>query len=245
MKSTVFISRIDPNPYNERSMNQEDIEILAESIRRDGLFEVPVVYAKGERYVLLSGHRRVNALAMLGESKTEVSVVPAPLSPSEEQEMLAEANIHRSSPEEIRTEVKLAERAWNTMDKGRRARLRDEYLKKFREECRDNPSYHADPDRYTDANFRPVHDYIRQITGLTVSNSTIKRYLIEMLPEEKRPKKEKPVKVYTAADIVRQANTLAGMLALYVTQDPDLQLAIQDTVEMTGRLIEQLGKETR
>ena len=57
MKQTVEISRIDPNPLNERSMKPEDIEIIAESIRKDGLFESPVVYPKAGRYVLLSGHR--------------------------------------------------------------------------------------------------------------------------------------------------------------------------------------------
>ncbi len=245
MRSTVFISRIDPNPLNERSMNQEDIEIMAESIRRDGLFEVPVVYPKGERYVLLSGHRRVNALAMLGEAKTEVNIVPAPATPSEEQEILAEANIHRSTPEELRTEVKLAQRAWNTMAKERRAKLREEYLQRFKAASTGIPAYDADPDRYISANFRPVHDYIRQITGLTASNSTIKRCLMDLVPEESRPEEKKTVRPVTAADVQRRAEALAGTITLYRTDDPDLMLAMQDTLDMTERLIEQLGKETK
>ena len=99
-----------------------------------------------------------NALAMLGEAKTEVNIVPAPATPSEEQEILAEANIHRSTPEELRTEVKLAQRAWNTMAKERRAKLREEYLQRFKAASAGIPAYDADPDRYISANFRPVHD---------------------------------------------------------------------------------------
>ena len=127
----------------------------------------------------------------------------------------------------------------------RRARLREEYLKKFGEANRGNPAYEADPAKFTDANFRPVHDYIRQITGLTASNSTIKRYLMEMIPEENRPKKDKPVRPATATDVKKHAEVLVGMLALYETQDPDLLVAIGDFMEMAGRLIEQLGKETK
>ena len=244
MKQTVEISRIDPNPLNERSMKPEDIEIIAESIRKDGLFESPVVYPKAGRYVLLSGHRRLAALRMLGVTEAEVRVVPCPSSLAEEQEILAEANIHRSSPEEIRTEVKLAERAWNSMDKDRCAILREAYLKKFREANQGNPAYAEDPDKFITGNFRPVHDYIRQINGLTASNSTIKRYLMEILPEECRPSEgTSRVKPITLRDVRRCAKTFAGMLETYQTDDPELLNTVGDALEMTEKLLERLDKE--
>ena len=127
----------------------------------------------------------------------------------------------------------------------RRAALREAYLKKFREANQGNPAYAEDPDKFITGNFRPVHDYIRQITGLTASNSTIKRCLMDLVPEESRPEEKKTVRPVTATDVQRRAEALAGTITLYRTDDPDLMLAMQDTLDMTERLIEQLGKEAK
>ena len=45
----------------------------------------------------------------------------------------------------------------------RRTALREAYLKKFRVANQGNHAYAEDPDKFITGNFRPVHDYIRQI----------------------------------------------------------------------------------
>ena len=68
---------------------------------------------------------------------------------------------------------------------------------------------------------------------------------MDLVPEESRPEEKKTVRPVTATDVQRRAEALAGTITLYRTDDPDLMLAMQDTLDMTERLIEQLRKETK
>ena len=64
---------IKPNPKQPRvTFNEETLEELAESIRRDGVFEPIIVRKSGSGYELVSGERRVRASIMAG-----LEVVPA------------------------------------------------------------------------------------------------------------------------------------------------------------------------
>ncbi len=56
------VSLIDPNPYQPRKNFDEDrLNELADSIHRHGLLQPVVVVARGDRYILVAGERRLRA----------------------------------------------------------------------------------------------------------------------------------------------------------------------------------------
>ena len=55
------ISRIDPDPRNPRAPTDTEVDVLARSIRSDGLLQPILVRPNGERYVIVAGHRRFAA----------------------------------------------------------------------------------------------------------------------------------------------------------------------------------------
>ena len=103
----ISLKDIELNPDNElfRMMdNEEDIRILAEDIRRNGLLHNLVVYPKSEgkekKFVLLSGERRYKAMDYLqrqGEAKWNVvkncHVITTELSENERKVILYSANL--------------------------------------------------------------------------------------------------------------------------------------------------------
>ena len=103
----ISLKDIELNPDNElfRMMdNEEDIRILAEDIRRNGLLHNLVVYpkleGKGKKFVLLSGERRYKAMDYLqrqGEAKWNVvkncHVITTELSENERKVILYSANL--------------------------------------------------------------------------------------------------------------------------------------------------------
>ena len=103
----ISLKDIELNPDNElfRMMdNEEDIRILAEDIRRNGLLHNLVVYPKREgkekKFVLLSGERRYKAMDYLqrqGEAKWNVvkncHVITTELSENERKVILYSANL--------------------------------------------------------------------------------------------------------------------------------------------------------
>jgi len=56
------VSSIDPNPYQPRKNFDEDrLNELADSIHQHGLLQPVVVVARGDRYILVAGERRLRA----------------------------------------------------------------------------------------------------------------------------------------------------------------------------------------
>ena len=102
----IALSNIRTNPDNEifRELDDDDdIRILADDIKRNGLMHNLVVFPAEEEgrevWVLLSGERRFRALKLLeGEGDTSWSVVrncnviTTPLSPNEKKVLLYSAN---------------------------------------------------------------------------------------------------------------------------------------------------------
>lgn len=90
---------IDPNPLNPRE-KLPDVDQIADNIKQIGLVEPVAVWRVGERYELISGHRRWAAFLMLAEREpTEVlwKTIPARvLSPSQAtaELMLVSAQVH-------------------------------------------------------------------------------------------------------------------------------------------------------
>ena len=102
----ISLADIRLNPDNEifrQNDNGEDIEILAEDIKRNGLLHNLVVFPEQEDgktvYVLLSGERRYRALMLLQEQDAtwnaakNCNVVTTPLSPNEKKVILYSANL--------------------------------------------------------------------------------------------------------------------------------------------------------
>lgn len=102
----ISLADIRLNPDNEifrQNDNGEDIEILAEDIKRNGLLHNLVMFPEQEDgktvYVLLSGERRYRALMLLQEQDAtwneakNCNVVTTPLSPNEKKVILYSANL--------------------------------------------------------------------------------------------------------------------------------------------------------
>ena len=225
-KKTLFIQMKDikPNRLNKRSMDLEEIEVLSESIKDAGLINPLVVYQNQDgSYTLLDGHRRYRALELMGRAGTNqvpCIVVDKPSDEVREQELMANGNIHRSKPEDLKHEIEVANVLWNTMSKTRRDKLTQEYKQKFIDKFCNDEKYQENPSQFLSNRFRPRIDYIRAITGLDYSNKTVTSTLSEILKaksEKLNPKIEKEIKekVITSKDIIRYIKSLKGMLMTY------------------------------
>lgn len=190
------VESIQENPLNKRSMDDEEIQILAESIQSVGLMNPLAVYPYpyDEKYIVLSGHKRLRAIKLLGIQEVECAIHDAPSSDINEKEQMLQANMHRSSKEDILNEVAIAEGIWERMPK----ELQNKYSKKYQEEfLKKNPEKSI-------KEFRPKLEYIIHMTGLSKSYRTVQDYILqsevlkaeteEINQEETSKKKEKKKK---------------------------------------------------
>ena len=223
---------IEPNPLNMRSMNADEIKVIQDSILEVGLLHPLTVYEESAgRYILVSGHKRFEALKNLGrsgKSKVQCTVVDKPADVSKEAELLARANVHRSSPDQIRREVEIVNGLWNTMDTSRRKALTEKYRESFIEANQWDPKFIEDQTKFIAQRFRPRADYINQITGLNVSNRTITTYLKDTLKKEsegyaEEPKKEKRI---TEKMILKSVDSLSGLIESFKTSNPGIDIPL-------------------
>lgn len=91
----ILISRIDPNPFQPRSLfTEEAITELAQSIDRDGLVQPVVVRPNGVRgFQLISGERRLRAFQKLG--REEIPAIIQPMSDEESAISALQENLKR------------------------------------------------------------------------------------------------------------------------------------------------------
>ena len=241
----VPISKIKYNPRNDRSMLPDDLSIIADSISRFGMMQRPVVFEEGDHYVLLAGHRRIGALKQIqdrlanGEELPEGSPLQVPLTDVEvnimdkpadeftEQEILSEANIFRTRPEELQEEVQKSESAWNAFDEERKKRYREVLLRQFERIHKGTVAYERDPKAFIRANFRPSDEYVRMTTGRNLSKTTIRKASEgKLAPETSEDgaapaeKTEEERNQELMAKIKKQATTLIGMIQVAQTDDP-------------------------
>lgn len=89
------LTLIDENPDNSKIFNMEDIERLAETIKKEGFFGVVEVYQKPDgRYELSAGHRRTRAVRLLGWKTVPAVVVEMPTEQSKVRRKLIFSNIN-------------------------------------------------------------------------------------------------------------------------------------------------------
>ena len=82
--ATVPVSRVDPNPHQPRQdLDEAELEHLAASIREHGILQPLVLRARGERYEVVAGERRLRAAQRVG-----LEEVPAVLRDVPDEQML-------------------------------------------------------------------------------------------------------------------------------------------------------------
>ena len=213
------MSDIHPNSLNNRSMTESEIENIKESILEVGLLHPLTVYEDTPGYyVLVSGHKRYEALKRLGRSNASIqcTIIDKPSTPNEEAEIMARANVHRSTPEQIQNECFLVNNLWNTMPKQRRDKLTEKYKKAFIKANENDPLYLQDPAAFMSNRFRARCEYINHITGLGLSNKTITKYLKEILKNESEEisEEKKPAKTRVITDkmLLKAIDGLCGLI---------------------------------
>lgn len=203
------IDRIIPNSMNRRSL--DGVDVIKESIRRTGrLFEPLLIYSKDEKYILLSGHRRYTAWKSLCDELDSswsrlvpCIVLPKPETEYDERILMSQANIHRSDPEEIRNEVRIAIDIWNTMPEEKRQETKIWLKKRFIDEMETDVS-----EEYLRSNFRPKLEFVRFVTGIRSTNKTITK-IIQESSDEKQAKRKPEI---TKEKLLRQIKILTENL---------------------------------
>ena len=247
---TLDITDVVPNDNDTRKVDSLEQAYLTKSLDKVGMIEPIVVYPRDDgKYIILSGFRRYTAAKQLGWDKVTCKIVDKPEDDCVEQEYLAQANMHRSSPDALKNEVDIMDRAWNTMQDNRKNHIESELLDEFRESNENNPRYVDNPDAYTRRRFSAVNAYVAGMTGLSDSNPTVKRYLknienneagvneanVDTLSDsDTSPRTPKPV---TLKSLERSAKTFLKKLKSIHVDNRETTIAIEAAGQALTELI--------
>ena len=224
-------SQIEANQLNDRAMEGPGILDLANNIKKSNELLDPITVYKNDdgNYTILSGHRRFEAMKILGKSEIPCFIHEKPADVYEEQEILLSGNFHRSKPEDIKKELSKAAQNWEDMPDERREAFKEAIKKSFIARYQNTPKYKEDPAAFIRHNFFYKEEYIRIMTGLDYSNMTISRLLKEVAPrddvptvtaEEEEPEvKEKKAPKITGKKIMKEIDKLLGMIEVYEPDD--------------------------
>lgn len=93
----VSLNDIDPNPNQpRRSFDKEGLEMLAESLRQNGVLQPLIVVRKGNRYKIVAGERRFRAARIAG-----LVSVPCIVREMDEQKQLETALVENLQREDL------------------------------------------------------------------------------------------------------------------------------------------------
>ena len=83
----IWLNQIEPDEFNSEIYNVTGIEALADDIKLNGLLQFPLVrYMPGGKYMIISGHRRVQAIRLLAkEDPNQWNMVPVILDPEKDE----------------------------------------------------------------------------------------------------------------------------------------------------------------
>ena len=83
----IWLNQIEPDEFNSEIYNVTGIEALADDIKLNGLLQFPLVrYMPGGKYMIISGHRRVQAIRLLAkEEPNQWNMVPVILDPEKDE----------------------------------------------------------------------------------------------------------------------------------------------------------------
>ena len=170
---------ITQNPKNKLEIR--DLDVLENSIKTYGVLTPITVFwnPKNLSYTIISGHRRFEACRQLGMTTIPANVVEAPETAHDEFLEICAGNIARTSDDDILAQVKGAVDYWESLSEEEqepiRKRLNVAYKKRMTKkdpECRD---------------FRPRDEFVRAITGISLSARSIARKLAEIAKGEEEP----------------------------------------------------------
>lgn len=205
---TLNISEIpflDINPSTEnnslRSMDNDDLRILADSIKEFGIKEPLRIYEEAEqgfKYKIISGHRRFAAWKMLVEedhydpnTTLPSIIVSKPADNIAEKIDVAQSNISRKKPKDLIREVNIANSIWQEIvDANKQNEYKDKLLSNFRRRNKDNEKYRANPKRFERYHYRSRIEFIRAITGLEWTNNTVNHALKKTVTGDNVPDEE-------------------------------------------------------
>lgn len=72
----IHIDRLEENPYQPRiEIKENEIKELANSIKENGLLQPILVQKKDNKYIIISGHRRVQAHKLLGKKTIQAIII--------------------------------------------------------------------------------------------------------------------------------------------------------------------------
>ncbi len=92
------VALIDPNPYQPRKNFDEDrLNELADSIRQHGLLQPVVVVARGDRFILVAGERRLRAHKIAGIDTIRAIVAEVDFDDLRMRELALIENIQREN----------------------------------------------------------------------------------------------------------------------------------------------------
>ena len=238
------VSMIKENDLNDRSMEGPSILALANNIQQAGELLAPItVYKKGDDYVVVSGHRRLAAVKLLGWDDVPCFISEAPKDEFEEREILLSGNFHRSKPEEIRNELVKASQNWQSMPKEEREARKQAIKESFIERNKDSAKFKENPAEFIKHNLLYKEEYIRIKTGLDYSNMTISRLLKEVTNEngddadpavdtksadEEEPEKKAPSKKVSGKKIKNSLDKLIEMIDKYESDDAAVTILMDD-----------------
>ena len=216
------MSEIKANPLKKRREDKDQVEVLSESITNVGLINPLIVYKKNEgEYVLIDGHIRLCALSKTDTvSKDQIPciVVDEPFDKIKELELMANVNMHRNKPENLKQEIEIANVFRDTMDSNRRKILSEEFKDKFIEKYCGEEKYQEAFVQCISNGFRPRFDYIRTITGLDYSNKDMLDDILNSKQEQfcaSEEQKTEESKQLTTNDLIKCIQTLKRMLIAY------------------------------
>ena len=91
---SIPLDQIEYNPVNTKIFNMDDIEHLAKTIKEEGYNDPILVFKnKNERYEILSGHRRYEAMKLLGENTIPSNILQEIPSETKKDLILLSSNI--------------------------------------------------------------------------------------------------------------------------------------------------------
>lgn len=228
----VKIEALVPNKANA-PFTMNDIDVLEESIRRSGILTPITVCHKMDemgKFTVISGHRRLEAAKRLGLEQVPIQIVDTPKTADDEFIEVCQANICRNSDEDKTLQMKAVAEYWETLADDKR----DEWTKKLRENFEKRTE-----DQEEKGEFRVRDEFIRAITGVNLSNRSIRRKLSEEAIKEE-PKKETPTKKKTKP-LQSMAHSFGVALDFKTSEnsDEEFPIEIQNKIdEIKDKLIE-------
>lgn len=232
------VDALVPSQYNSgRSMDDNYVSAVADSIEAYGTLIEPItVYPLGDgTYSILSGHVRTAAWKQLQERYPEAwgrkqipcLIVDKPESELAEVESLSKANVHRTNKEDRNNEIVIANNAWSKYIEpypAIKAKYVTKYEKLFDEANKNNPKYIRDPDKVKRSRFRPRIWYIREQTGIELTDRMITTILSsankdELMRTVRKSDKERKITKVTSVKLQKKLDAFLPSLERYFEQE--------------------------